>query len=255
MRRTFAVVLLLILPLAAAAAVPAPRDGDGGGRAEAAAHLFGYYPKAGMGAQFDRGYREHLEWHRRNRDPLPWYGWYVVEGERFGMFIDGTFGAPFAAFDARVAPAEDGRNAREVFLPYATPAFRASYRLRPELGDATPLEERRPPPMLAVYTYRVRPGMAAAFEALVRALRTAGADPGGSTWYEAVAGTRVPEYVLMSGRADWAAFAAGGGLEARIARLAPAQDRERLAAQLAQAVERVDSEVWAYREDLSLIPE
>src|SRR5688500_15061252 len=69
-----------------------------------AAHLFAYVPKDGDEARFDEGYRTHLDWHRDKRDPLVWYGWYVANGERVGMFIDGSFGAPFAAFDQRVDP-------------------------------------------------------------------------------------------------------------------------------------------------------
>src|SRR5690606_30554833 len=54
--------------------------------------LFSYEPYAGRRASFDEGYRSHLEWHRANRDSLPWYGWDVVAGRRLGQFVDGTFG-------------------------------------------------------------------------------------------------------------------------------------------------------------------
>jgi hypothetical protein len=73
---------------------------------------------------FDAGYQKHLAWHRAHQDPLVWYGWTVTHGPRMGMFIDGTFGAPFAAFDQRVAPADDAKDAERSFLLHGQPTFR-----------------------------------------------------------------------------------------------------------------------------------
>lgn len=92
---------------AASAAHPAASTRDSGD----AAHLFGYWTRPGQREAFDEGYRRHLAWHRQAGDPLVWYGWYVSDGKRAGMFVDGSFGAPFAAFDRRVDPAGDGADA------------------------------------------------------------------------------------------------------------------------------------------------
>lgn len=240
-----AIPILLALALPAAAA--STRDsGD-------AAHLFGYDPKPGMRARFDQGYRDHLRWHRDKRDPLVWYGWYVYDGERVGMFIDGSFGAPFAAFDSRVDPAGDSADASRNVSPYADPAFRASYRLRRELSTGFPLEQWRPSKRVQVFHYTLRAGTRARFERALRAARAAlqrRPEAPARTWYEKVVGGATPQYMLMIARDGWTSHDSHrAGLDELLA-----GDQARLD-DLAAAVAEARSETWLYREDLSLIPQ
>jgi hypothetical protein len=93
-------------------------------------------PRDQMHGQFEAGYKRHLQWHREHRDPWTWHGWTIVSGERFGTFIDGTFGHAAADFDAAVAPAEDAADNTGNVLPFATVATSAFYRARPDLGSA-----------------------------------------------------------------------------------------------------------------------
>src|SRR5690606_1970520 len=83
--------------------------------------LYSYEPHPGERAGFDEGYRSHLEWHKANRDPLPWYGWDVIAGRRLGQFVDGTFGFAFEALDRRVDPAGDAADASRTFAGRARP--------------------------------------------------------------------------------------------------------------------------------------
>jgi hypothetical protein len=224
-----------------------------------AAHLFGYLPKDGMRAQFDAGYRKHLEWHAAHADPLVWYGWYVTHGPRAGMFIDGSFGAPFAAFDQRVAPADDAKDAERSFLGFGEPTFRMAYRVRRDLSSGLPLERWQPTPLVEVHRYRVKLGRSWHFELLAKrmrsALETAGAKDIAYTWYQGVAGTGTPEYMLMVSRNGWAGFDVGpGDLEGVLATLDDAATRRELLMGLAASVDEVTSEVWQYRSDLSLVP-
>lgn len=248
----------LLLPLALACASPAMaqeakslRDsGD-------AAHLFGYVPKDGMRAQFDAGYRKHLGWHAAHGDPLVWYGWYVTHGARAGMFIDGTFGAPFAAFDHRVAIADDAKDAEANVLAYAQPTFRASYRVRRDLGNGTPLERWQPTTLVDVHHYKVKLGRSAQFEQIVRRMRAAveaGHKDVACTWYQGVAGTATPEYMLMVARNGWSGFESPGDLENVLATLDDPTTRRELLMAFAASVDEVSSEVWQYRSDLSLLP-
>ena len=223
-----------------------------------AAHLFGYMPKAGMAAQFDAGYQKHLAWHRTHADPLVWYGWTVTHGPRMGMFIDGTFGAPFAAFDARVAPADDAKDAARTFLPYGEATYRATYRLRRELGTGTPLEEWKPTSQLQAVSYRVKVGKAAQFEQIVLRMRKLIEEQGGQgvhTWYEGVGGTTTPEYLLLIARDGWAGYARSpGDLERVLMTVDDATIRRELLAAYAASVDGVTSEIWRYRSEMSLIP-
>jgi hypothetical protein len=247
-------VLTIAASVSAFAAEPTPSLRNAGD----AAHLFAYMPKPGMEAQFDAGYRKHLEWHRTHGDPLVWYGWDVTHGPRMGMFIDGSFGAPFAAFDQRVAPADDAKDADRTFAAFGEPAFRAVYRARRELSTGTPLESWQPTPMVQVYTYKVRLGRSERFEKIVKRMKStldAAHAKSAYTWYEGVGGTSAPGYMLMVARDGWAGFDEGrGGLEAVLATVEDPTVRQQLLEGYAATVEEVTSEIWRYRSDLSLIP-
>jgi len=236
---------------AASAANPAASTRDSGD----AAHLFGYWPKPGQRAAFDEGYRRHLVWHRQAGDPLVWYGWYVSDGQRAGMFVDGSFGAPFAAFDRRVDPAGDGADAARNVTPFVEPALRASYRLRRDLSSGFPLERWQPSPRLLVTRYVVRPGARAAFERAVRIARAAlPADAPAHSWYEPVSGD-APGYLHLVALHGWQDHdrADGASLEAGLAASTDPQAAAAAAALIA-AVVSADTETWEYRADLSLIP-
>lgn len=248
MRTAMLSTILAWLALAVPAAAEPPSARGSGD----AAHLFGYYAKPGMRERFDAGYRRHLEWHRARRDPLVWYGWYVSDGPRAGMFIDGSFGAPFAAFDRRVDPEGDAADGAVNVTAYAEAAMRSSYRLRRELSTGFPLERWQPSPSVQVFRYRLRPGRQAGFEqALAVARERLRAAPGAPThtWYEKVVGGALPEFMLMVAREGWASYdRTAGGLEALLG------DSDALAA-YAEAVESIEAETWNYRSDLSLIPD
>nr|WP_295377334.1 hypothetical protein [Pseudoxanthomonas sp.] len=250
MRRLFACLLLAAALPTAHAASPAGSTRDSGD----AAHLFGYWPKPGQRAAFDEGYRRHLAWHRQAGDPLVWYGWYVSDGKRAGMFVDGSFGAPFAAFDQRVDPAGDGADAGRNVTPFVEPAFRASYRLRRDLSSGFPLERWQPSPRLQVTRYMVRPDARAAFEQAVRLARAAlPADAPAHTWYEPVSGD-APGYLRLVARQGWRDHDRGAdNLDALLARSSDPQAKV-VAAALADSVISADIETWEYRVDLSLIP-
>ena len=240
---------------AASAAHPAASTRDSGD----ATHLFGYWTRPGQREAFDEGYRRHLAWHRQAGDPLVWYGWYVSDGKRAGMFVDGSFGAPFAAFDQRVAPADDAKDAERSFLGFAEPTFRMEYRVRRDLSTGTPLERWQPTPLVEVHRYRVKLGRSSHFELLAKRMRStleaSGAKDVAYTWYQGVAGTGTPEYMLMVSRNGWAGFdGASGDLEGVLGTLGDATTRRELLMGVAASVDEVTSEVWQYRSDLSLVP-
>lgn len=223
-----------------------------------AAHLFAYIPRENDKARFDEGYRAHLDWHRDKRDPLVWYGWYVANGERVGMFIDGSFGAPFAAFDQRVDPKNDAADAVRTFVPFATDAFRTTYRVRREFSTGFPLEQWQPSTSVQVFHYTVRAGTQARFENVLQAVReTLGhmEHAPAHTWYELVVGGGTPGYMLMIAREGWADYGRhDGNLERLIAASGDRETERRLLDDLAAAVVEVKSETWSYRKDLSYIP-
>lgn len=254
-RHLFIALFIALLPasqIAAQKVVSPSQEGD-------AAHLFAYYPKAAMAEQFNEGYRRHLEWHRQKRDPLSWYGWYVEHGNRAGLFIDGTFGRSFAAFDDRVEPAADGADFAQTVAPFADPAFQVAYVLRRDLSTGQPLEEKRPSPSVQVFHYRVRPGTERRFERALLAAREALSRLQSApvhTWYELVVGGEHPAYMLMVARDSWAGYDRfRSPLSDLIAHGRASDDVQRLMNDLVASVEAVMSETWRYRADLSYVPE
>ncbi|HJR74602.1 MAG TPA: hypothetical protein VJ806_13305 [Luteimonas sp.] len=244
LRTLFLLALALSAPVAAQSPVSTRDSGD-------AAHLFAYWPKKGMEDRFDEGYRTHLQWHRAKRDPLVWYGWYVYDGEHAGMFVDGSFGAPFAAFDHRVDPAGDGADGDRNVTPYADTAFRASYHVRRELSTGFPLEQWKPTKRVQVFRYTLHAGTRARFERALSAARANLAKQAGVpayTWYEKVVGGVAPEYMLMVARGGWKSYDEHSVVLDDLVGPDRLQD-------LAAAVDEVRVETWLYREDLSLIPE
>jgi hypothetical protein len=219
----------------------------------AAAHFFAYQPEAGMQAQFDQGYRDHLAWHRGKHDPLAWYGWYVSQGERAGQFIDASVGEPFAAMDRRVDPAGDAANYKETFAPYGEPVSRTSYVLLPALSTGHPLEDAHPSASVQVFHYTLHPGTEARFEQAMAVVRDALSRTGKApahTWYRLVVGGQQPQYMLMVARDDWASYDRFRQVPAEL--LAGLDGTA--AANYAAAVRAVSSETWNYRADLSYIP-
>lgn len=67
-------------------------------------------PKEGQEQRFEAGYKQHLQWHKRNGDKRDWYGWYVISGTNFGQFVDATFDHSWSEFDNPVNPAGDGED-------------------------------------------------------------------------------------------------------------------------------------------------
>lgn len=169
--------------------------------------LFSYRPHPGELGAFEEGYRRHLDWHREKADSLAWYGWSVLAGPRLGQFVDGAFGMPFAAIDARVDPGGDEANAAETFRPHGTPTGRTLLLLRPDLSSATPLEDLDPAPFVQVVHYTVGPGdmgrLERAFGAMRRAIRRSSLLR--YTVYEVVAGSELG-FLLMVWRDGMRSF-------------------------------------------------
>ncbi len=76
-------------------------------------------PKAGREQAFEKGYRQHLEWHKNNHDPWGWYGWFIISGPRCGQFVDATVDHAWSDFDQPLKPADDRADNELHVYPYA----------------------------------------------------------------------------------------------------------------------------------------
>ena len=238
----------LAIALAAAGLANSPARAQ----VEQAAFLFTYDIDRGQEAAFEAGYAAHLRWHADHADTLPWFGWTVTSGPRTGLFVDGTFGVPFAAMDARPDLAGDSADMAVRVLPYARARAYSAHVLWPEPSTVRTLEARQPSPVVDVYTLRVAPGDVAAFETALLASARTGKGDLGWTWYRLAGGGELGGYMVLVPRRTWAELAGRptdlAGLIA--AAHGPSPDQARAAA----LVRSVEVETWSYKPRLSRIP-
>lgn len=215
------------------------------------------YTPTGTGEALANGYRKHLDWHTANDDPILWYAWFIVEGERLGYFVDGAYDVTGAEFDARPDPAADGRDGAVTFAPFAHPENRRVYRLRPDLGTSSFLEVREPSPLMQVVFYRVHPGRQRVFETAASSIAAAARSAEYRyTIYEMLTGATgalYAMYVPLEGFASFDGPATSLELVAQLVLggtpLDTAMDN------LARSARETEAEVWQYRPDLSLLPD
>lgn len=237
---------LALITASAAPALPA--------REASVGLLFAYHIDAQ--AEFDAAYRDHLEWHRKKKDHLSWYGWYVIAGGRTGMFMDGTFGSGFEAIDRRPAIAEDARHFAEGAALHSRPAANSVWQLWPEVSTVFSLEDQHPAPLLQVLELRVEPSRLADFERLLTTLSARRRlTPGlGWTWYRGSAGSVHPAFLIMIPRKSWSEFANGTMTLGAFAEQAYGRLPGKRSVALDKMTALLASEVWRYRADLSYFP-
>jgi hypothetical protein len=194
----------------------------------------------GLARQLDDGYRRHLDWHARAGDRWAWYLWQVTNGERAGLYVDGTFDHPWAEFDAAVDPPGDAADNAVNVEPFAVRGANQAWRLRRDLGPGSAAAVDPEGSAFVLRTeYVVRPGADAAFAQAARQLRAAAGERPYAV-YELASGGELPTYVVWAPAATWAD---AGQFADRTAAATAA---------LAAASTRVRSEVWRFRPDLSI---
>jgi hypothetical protein len=222
-----------------------------------AAFLFAYEVDRGQQEDFIAAYQEHLRWHVEHRDHLAWYGWFVTNGPRVGAFVDGTFGITLADYDLRPDLAEDGRHFAEVVAPFVRPTRYSQLALWPEVSTVFALEQWRPSRLMDVWTIGLEPSAQRQFEAaLTRAAKEARRTNGRLewTWYRGVSGYERPTFLVIAPRDSHAGATGDRSSLPKLAALAYGVEADDLN-HLADGVISFESEVWAYRPDLSLFPD
>ena len=231
MRLTSRAVLLLFLT-----AFVERADAQGSATPTSIARTFELRARAGFDNQLDDGYRRHLDWHRGAGERWAWYLWEVANGDRAGLYVDGTFGHAWADFDAPVDPAGDGANNNLNVEPFAVRFANHVWRSRPDLSGGAVDPEKAP--LVFRSEYRVRAGGEAAFESAIARLRAIASAP--YTVFELVSGGELPTYVVWMPAESWAQ---AGALADRVAAVTRG---------LSASAEMSRAELWRLRRDLSL---
>jgi len=200
-------------------------------------------PKPGMTADFENGYKKHLQWHAANKDGWDWYAWYIDSGVRDGLFVDASFFHRWADFDKRLNPAEDAAdNALHVY-PFADlyQVFRVAYLPRISNRDSTSLRAK----LLQWITLDVTDidGTISLIEQLLTTYKSKGGIKNMLS-FKPLDGTTCNQLFILVGSASWEEF---GKTENLVSDLLGLQKQARQ-----QPIRSVNSELLRYREDMSL---
>ncbi|CAM2063780.1 hypothetical protein SCOR_00355 [Sulfidibacter corallicola] len=208
--------------------------------------IFSYRIESGRLSHFESGYRDHLDWHRRHKDHMAWYGWFVANGPRMGTFIDGTFGHRFDASKNRVDPQGDQEHFQQFVAPFVTPANRTTYEHLTAASTSRFLEEREKPEAILVYRLTLAVGCEDAFRKSLVAIRSTFSNQEQSmafSWYKVLEGDRIPTYVLMIPMGEGYA-----NVQTATAVVSNMDGNWR------GLVTSLETETWSYRNDLSYFP-
>ncbi len=231
MRLVSRAVVLLLLP-----AFVERADAQGPATSTAITRTFELRARPGFESQLDEGYRRHLDWHRGAGERWAWYLWEVTNGDRAGLYVDGTFGHAWADFDASVDPPGDAANNDLNVEPFATRAANHVWRLRPELRGLAVDPEKAP--LVLRSEYRVRAGGESAFESALGRLRSVADAP--YAVFELVSGGESPTYVVWMPAETWSQAGTVSDRMAGVMRT------------LAASAAMTRAELWRFRPDLSL---
>jgi hypothetical protein len=163
--------------------------------------------------------------------------WTVTNGERAGLYLDGTFGHAWADFDAAVDPPGDRADNGANVDPFTTRGANHVWRLRPELGGL-PVDPEKAP-MVMRTEYRVRPGARKELDAAFRRLREVARGREYDV-FELVSGGELSTYVLWVPVATWSD---AGDFTGRASDVLQA---------LAAGAESTRAELWRFRADMSI---
>ena len=207
-------------------------------------------PRDGQEAAFETGYKQHLEWHRAHRDSWSWYGWTVVMGDRFGTFIDASFGHTPQELDSAVLPAEDAADNREHVLPWIQHAETFIVRFRDDLS--TGVDDPGEAPWLQLFDYVLDP---AQYDEFIRGLRAIRArKPDRHYWlYEFVSGGEHPHLLLILASRSLSQMELSG--PSPLPRTLMRNLDAKTARGLTAAVRSTHSEILRYRPELSYRPD
>lgn len=243
-------VVFLLAALLVLAALPLAAQQDQANVSRA----FWVKPKPGMAQEFEKAAKAHLDWHRQQKDTWTWTTLQFETGERLGQFIVVTQGHRWEEFDARAEfDKADVENWAATVGPHVESTSSVFSVAR--LDVSRPLADPTPPAMTLAIYFHVKPGTDADFNYCMRKFHEAIGKtnwPGNYTWLQRVAGTDVPQYVLVLPRKNWAAFKPGEKrFDQMLEEAFGAQEARELLEKFGATVRYETAEILRHRPDLS----
>lgn len=190
--------------------------------------------------RFEAGYKRHLQWHQRSGDRWSWYGWYVISGPHYGQFVDATFDHSWSDFSHPVDPAgdrEDNDLHTEPFGEYLM-GFRVA-----RIGEAS-----TPAALSAKFSrwVTVKTSDPVAIRKILVQLKDRYADSvAGIQCFRMVDGGDLQRVFILIGLTGWEQMGRTSDLAADLAAIERSLKID--------VITGIESELLAYKEDMSLI--
>jgi hypothetical protein len=214
--------------------------------------------KAGSEAAWAEGRKKHMEFHKAQKDAFGWFTWEVLNGDRAGSFLTGTFDHYWKDYDGRDAfDALDGADIARTTGPL-TASSTTGFWIHMSGASRTKPGATVPSKYSQLTHYYVNLADVPRFE---DALETAKAEldkiswPTYSSWYRLASGGDGPHYVLATGRDSYADFAPPEKtlIQALSESMGPRKADE-LMSTVRESTAKLYTEVLQYRPDLSYVP-
>jgi hypothetical protein len=213
--------------------------------------------KPGAGAAWAEGRKRHMDFHRQQKDGFSWHTWEIINGDRAGGFLTGTFDHYWKDFDGR--DAFDVLDAADMAKTFdaATESSSSGFWIQMASASRAQPGATAPSKFSQLTHYYVRPADTPRFE---DALETIKGEldkiswPMYSGWYRLASGGDGPHYVLSTRRDSYAAFAPPEKtLMQALTEAMGARKASELFETLRGSTERVYTEIIQYRPDLSYV--
>lgn len=214
--------------------------------------------KPGAEAAWAEGRKRHMEFHRAQKDAFAWFTWEVVNGDRAGAFVTGTFDHFWKDYDGRDAfDALDGADMAKTFGP-ATASSTTGFWIHMSEASRNKPGATVPAKFSQLTHYYVKLADVPRFEDALEAVK-AQLDkiswPTYSSWYRLASGGDGPHYVLSTSRDSYADFAPPEKtlIQALAEAIGPRKADE-LMSTVRESTERIYTEILQYRPELSYVP-
>ena len=219
--------------------------------------VFYVTPKSGMEMQFEAAVKQHVEWHRLQKDTWRWDVRFTETGSHSGEYIFVASGHTWADFDKPVvSPQADGEHYNKTMAPFVASWSSLILRLRTDLSRGG--EDAASPNLSSVTFYNLKYGQTAKFVNAMRQIREALEKtnaPARTTWFQVVGGGRNAIFVSATARANWAAFElTGPSPRERVEQVFGRAAADSIYQNLEDSIAYTESKISSYRPDLSYVP-
>lgn len=204
-------------------------------------------PKEAQAFAFQRGYQQHILWHKKAGDPWEWYGWYFASGPRIGNFMEATFSHAWSDFDSPVSPAEDNADSQQNVEPfgYLRSRFKAYFLKDQSIVNSASLRSK----LLRMVTINVTE-MPAGIRIVDRFKNSFRSNSDVSTLmvFKVIDGGNANQLILLVGSNSWEQYGKTENIQDQLANIENAM-------KLKSTIDRITSETLVYHPDMSLAPE